>query len=90
MNSKSIKNLILQCDLLGPTPSLTIFKDNRYKSLKSAIISIIGIIGIIAFSVYSIYDFFMFNNPSIIYFKDNTQAKKMTVNLNDIIYVSIK
>ena len=87
MNSKSIKNLILQCDLLGPTPSLTIFKDNRYKSLKSAIISIIGIIGIIAFSVYSIYDFFMFNNPSIIYFKDNTQAKKMTVNLNDILFM---
>jgi hypothetical protein len=87
MNSKSIKNLILQCDLLGPTPSLTIFKDNRYKSLKSEIISIIGIIGIIAFSVYSIYDFFMFNNPSIIYFKDNTQAKKMTVNLNDILFM---
>ena len=87
MNSESIKNLILQCDLLGPTPSLTIFKDNRYKSLKSAIISIIGIIGIIAFSVYSIYDFFMFNNPSIIYFKDNTQAKKMTVNLNDILFM---
>ena len=87
MNSKSIKNLILQCDLLGPTPSLTIFKDNRYKSLKSAIISIIGIIGIIAFSVYSIYDFFMFNNPSIIYFKDNTQSKKMTVNLNDILFM---
>ena len=76
MNSKSIKNLILQCDLLGPTPSLTIFKDNRYKSLKSAIISIIGIIGIIVFSVISIYDFFMFNNPSIIYFKDNTLAKR--------------
>ena len=87
MNSKSIKNLILQCDLLGPTPSLTIFKDNRYKSLKSAIMSIIGIIAIIAFSVYSIYDFFMFNNPSIIYFKDNTQAKKMTVNLNDILFM---
>ena len=87
MNSKTIKNLILQCDLLGPTPSLTIFKDNRYKSLKSAIISILGIIGIIAFSVYSIYDFFMFNNPSIIYFKDNTQAKKMTINLNDILFM---
>ena len=87
MNSKSIQNLILQCDLLGPTPTLTIFKDNRYKSLKSAIISILGILGIIAFSVYSIYDFFMFNNPSIIYFKDNTQAKKMTVNLNDILFM---
>ena len=87
MNSKSIQNLILQCDLLGPTPTLTIFKDNRYKSLKSAIISILGILGIIAFSVYSIYDFFMFNNPSIIYFKDNTQAKKITVNLNDILFM---
>ena len=29
----------------------------------------------------------MFNNPSIIYFKDNTQAKKMTVNLNDILFM---
>ena len=87
MNSESIKNLILQCDLLGPTPSLTIFKDNRYKSLKSAIMSIIGIIAIIAFSVYSIYDFFMFNNPTIIYFKDNTLTKKMTINLNDILFM---
>ena len=87
MNSESIKNFILQCDLLGPTPSLTIFKDNRYKSLKSAIMSIIGIIAIIAFSVYSINDFFMFNNPSIIYFKDNTIAKKITINLNDILFM---
>ena len=87
MNSKSIKNLILQCDLLGPTPSFTIFKDNSYKSLKSAIISIIGIMGIIAFSIYSIYDFFMFNNPSIVYFKDNTLTEKMTINLNDILFM---
>ena len=49
--------------------------------------SIIGIIAIIAFSVYSIYDFFMFNNPTIIYFKDNTLTKKMTINLNDILFM---
>ena len=87
MISESIKPLILKCDLLGPTPSFTIFKDNSYKSLKSAIISIIGIIGIIAFSIYSIYDFFMFNNPSIVYFKDNTLTEKMTINLNDILFM---
>ena len=87
MNSESIKNLVLKCDFLGPTPSLTIFKDNSYKSFKSAIISIIGIISIIAFSVYSIYDFFMFNNPSIIYFKDNTLTENMTINLNDLLFM---
>jgi hypothetical protein len=87
MNLKSIKNFILQLDLLGPTPSLTIFNNSNYKSFKSAIISILGILAIIAFSLYSIIDFFKFDNPAIIYLKETSQANNITLNLNDILFM---
>ena len=87
MNLESIKNFILQLDLLGPTPSLTIFNNNNYKSFKSAIISILGILTIITFSLYSIIDFFKFDNPTIIYLKENSQTNNITLNLNDILFM---
>ena len=87
MNLESIKNFILQLDLLGPTPSLTIFNNNNYKSFKSAIISILGIFIIIAFSLYSIIDFFKFDNPAIIYLKETSQTNNITLNLNDILFM---
>ena len=87
MNLELIKNFFLQLDFLGPTPSLTIFNNNNYKSFKSAIISIIGILIIIAFSLYSIIDFFKFDNPTIIYLKENSQKNNITLNLNDILFM---
>jgi hypothetical protein len=87
MNLESIKKFILQLDLLGPTPSLTIFNNNNYKSFKSAIISLLGILAIIAFSLYSIIDFFKFDNPTIIYLKENSQTNNITLNLNDILFM---
>ena len=87
MNSNSIKNFVSKFDLLGPTPSLTIFNDHNYKSFKSAIISMIGIFMLSAFCIYSIIDFFKFDNPTIIYFKDSTQTKSTTFNLNDILFM---
>ena len=87
MESKSSKNFVLNFDLLGPTPSLSIFKEHNYKSMTSSIISIIGILILIAFSIYSIIDFFKFNNPTIVYFKDSTQTKSTTIYLKDILFM---
>ena len=87
MNLESIKKFILQLDFLGPTPSLTIFNNNNYKSFKSSIISILGILAIITFSLYSIIDFFKFDNPTIIYLKESSQTNNINLNLNDILFM---
>ena len=87
MESKPKRNYLLKFDILGPTPSLTIFNENNYKSTKSAIISIIGILLMFAFSLYSIIDFFKFGNPTIVYFKDSTNTNSATLNLNDLLFM---
>ncbi len=87
MEVEAMKAFFIQLDLLGPTPSLKIFKSNNFKTFKSAILSIIIIGLIIAFFVYSIIDFFKFENPIIVYWKDNTQEKNITINLKDKLFM---
>ena len=87
MNSKSIKNFIIKFDLLGPAPSLRTFCENNFKSFKSAIISIIGILMVIAFLIYSIIDYSKFDNPTIVYWKDNTKSRNLTINLSDKLFM---
>ena len=85
MNSKSVKKFIKKFDFLGPSPSIKIFNEDNFKSFKSSIISIIGIMLIMAFSIYSLIDYLKFDNPTIVYWKDNTQSKNITINLSDIL-----
>ena len=84
MNTK-IKNCVIDFDLLGPTPSLKIFNEDKFKSFKSAIITIIGFALVISFLIYSIIEYLKFDNPTIVYWKDNTQSKNLTLNLSDIL-----
>ena len=84
MNSK-IKNCIINFDILGPTPSLKIFNEDKFKSFIISIITIIGLALIISFLIYSFIDYLKFNNPTIVYWKDNTQSRNLTLNLSDIL-----
>lgn len=78
---------LINLDIIGPTPSLKIFKKDNYKSFTGSILSIIINILIIAFFIISFIDFFKFRNPTIVYWKDNTQEKKITINLNDKLFL---
>ena len=83
MKLQKLKNL----DIIGPTPSLKIFKTDNYKSFTGSILSIIISILIIAFFIISFIDFFKFGNPTIVYWKDNTQEKNITINLYDKLFL---
>ena len=56
-------------DFTGLIPQFRIFKNDRYKSIFSTILSIIIILSSIGFSIYSIIEYLQFNNPSISYLK---------------------
>jgi len=78
---------LINLDIIDPTPSLKIFKKDNYKSFTGSILSIIINILIIAIFIISFIDFFKFRNPTIVYWKDNTQEKKITINLNDKLFL---
>ena len=56
-------------DFTGLIPQFRIFKNDRYKSIFSTILSIIIILSSIGFSIYSVIEYLQFNNPSISYLK---------------------
>ena len=82
MESK-FDSFLFQLDILGPEPKLNVFGDDKYKTKFSAICSIIVIAMLIAWTIYSIVDYFEYQNPTIVYFKDNDKETNRTVNIQD-------
>ena len=78
---------LINLDTIGPTPSLKIFKKDNYKSFTGSILSIIIYILIIVYFIISFVDFFKFSNPTIVYWKDNTQEKNITINLYEKLFL---
>ena len=77
------ESILFKIDLVGASPQLLIFKDQRYKSLLSLIISIVIIITSIIFTILTLYDYFKYKNPIVIYSKDNDQETNRKINLKD-------
>ena len=78
---------LINLDTIGPTPSLKIFKKDNYKSFTGSILSIIIYILIIVYFIISFINFFKFSNPTIVYWKDNTQEKNITINLYEKLFL---
>jgi len=78
-----LESILFKIDLVGASPQLLIFKDQRYKSILSLIISIIIILTSIIFTILTLYDYFKYKNPIVIYSKDNDQETNRKINLKD-------
>jgi len=76
-------NILYNFDLIGPSPQLFIFNNNRYKTFFSFIISLIIIIFSAFFSYYSSVQYFKFQSPMIIYTKGNDKSTKREILLKD-------
>ena len=77
------ESIIYKIDLVGITPQLLIFKNQRYKSILSLLISIVIIITSIIFTILTLYDYFKYQKPIVIYSKDNDQETNRKINLKD-------
>ena len=85
--NKNFYSFIYAFDLIGASPQLLIFKNSRYKTLFSSIISIIIIILSIIFASFSLNDYLKFENPIIVYSKDNDVKTKRNINIKDTLFM---
>ena len=77
------ESIIYKIDFVGISPQLLIFKNQRYKSILSLLISIILIMTTIIYTILTLYDYFKYQNPVVIYSKDNDQETNRKINLKD-------
>ena len=75
--------MLYKIDLVGASPQLLIFKNQRYKSILSLVISIVIIITSIIFTTLTLIDYFKYQNPIVVYSKDNDQETNRKINLKD-------
>ena len=74
-------------DILGPSPKLLIFNNERYKSFVSSIISIIIIIVMIMISIIFIVQYFDYDSPMVSYSKSNDKSTNRAINLKDTLLI---
>ena len=80
-----IEKIFFFLDLIGITPQLFVFNNKRYKSYLSCIMSIIIILFSISFAIYSLCEYLKYENPIMIYTKDNDDHTKRSIELKDLI-----
>ena len=78
-------SLLYSFDLIGETPQLLIFNSNRYKTIFSSIISILIVLFSIFLSLYSLNEYLRYDNPNLVYYKDNDSNTKRIISLKDTI-----
>ena len=78
-----LESILFKIDLVGTSPQLLIFKSQRYKSFISLIISMVIIITSIIFIILALIDYFKYQNPIVVYSKDNDQETNRKIYLND-------
>ena len=83
--AKKFFSFLYTFDLIGIEPQLLIFKESRYKTLFSSILSILIIIFSIIFSIVSLIEYFKFESPIIVYSKDNDIETKREIFINNTI-----
>ena len=84
---KCFISLFYKLDLIGQTPQLYIFGNNRYKSSFSLLTSIILIIFSAAFIISSLIFYFIFSTPIISYSKSNDDATKRSIDLEETFFM---
>jgi len=78
-----ITNILYNFDLIGPSPQLYIYNNNRYKTFFSFIMSIIIILFSVLFTIYSLVQYFNYGSPMISYTKGNDKSTKREIFLKD-------
>ena len=84
---KKFKDYLYVLDLLGNPPQLRIFNEDNYKSIFSTILSILLIVISILFAILSLIDYLKYNNPIVVYSKDNDKETNRSILLNDILII---
>ena len=84
MNGK-LKNLLFCFDLIGISPHLLIFNEKIYKSKLSCFLSIIIILFSIVFIILALTEYLKYDNPMIVYSKDNNDQTERNIFLKDFI-----
>ena len=74
-------------DIIGPTPKLLTFNNDRYKSPFSSVISIIIMIIVISISILLLIQFFNYDSPIIAYSKANDYLVNREINLKDSFFI---
>ena len=80
---EKISDILYNFDLIGPSPQLYIFNNNRYKTFFSFIISLIIILFSVFFTIFSLVQYFKFESPIISYTKGNEKSAKREFLLKD-------
>jgi len=78
-----ISNILYNFDLIGPSPQLYIFNNNRYKTFFSFIISIIIIMFSVIFTIFSLVQYFKYQSPMISYTRSNDKSTNREILLKD-------
>ena len=76
-------NFLYKFDILGPNPKLYIFKNEKYKSLFSLLISLIIIFISFIFILYSLIIYFKFDKPTVSYAKSNDLNEERKIYLKN-------
>ncbi len=84
---KKIGAFLYKFDLIGISPQLLIFNNNRYKSTFSLITSINILLFSIAFAIYSFVQYLKFDSPIIVYSKGNDVKTKRELFLKDTLFM---
>ena len=80
---EKISDILYNFDLIGPSPQLYIFYNNRYKTFFSFIVSLIIILFSVFFTIFSLVQYFKFESPIISYTKGNEKSAKREFLLKD-------
>jgi len=78
-----LDSFLYKINLVGASPQLLIFKNQRYKSIISSLFSIIIILTTIIFSILTLYDYFKYQSPTVIYSKANDEETNRKINMKD-------
>jgi len=78
---------LYKIDFVGISPHLHIFKNEKYKSILSLIISIVIIFNSMIFTIFSLIDYFKNQTPTVIYSKANDLETNRKINIKDSILV---
>jgi len=82
---KNYQSFLYKFDLIGANPQLFIFNDRRYKTIFSSITSIIIVLVSIIFGILSLNEYLKYENPIIVYSKDNDSKTQRIISIKDTI-----
>ena len=82
-----LKSFLYPFDLIGTTPRLLIFNNERYKTLFTSFTSLLIIIFSFAFAIFSFVQYFKYENPNVVYSKSSDDITERSIFLKDTFFM---